>query len=438
MSDMVIFDFLELIAAVLGIAYAYMSVLTVVGIFTTRRFPEAKKNHRYAVVIAARNEENVIGQLLESINGQTYPRELVTTFVVADNCTDRTAEIARAYGAVCYERFNSANRTKGYALQYLFGQISRDYGTDTFEGYFVFDADNILNPDYIEKMNNAFDSGEKIITSYRNTKNWEDGCVAASYAIHWMRTVRCENRAKSSLGMACRVQGTGFLFSNELVANGWRFVDLTEDRSFCIDAVRRGYRISFQEEAEFYDEQPENLAIAFRQRIRWSKGHLQAFYQSGRSLLKRCFTSGLRNALTAYDMLMITFPVALAQVWINLLELIICVAIICLDGSSPVLLSTWLRGALLTFLGDYVGNVATGAYTMVMERAHVPAMPLKRKILYCLTFPMFSILGSVTSCIASVSRVEWKPTPHRAAANARMLVRNRKKRLSGAFSSRRD
>ncbi len=438
MSDMVIFDFLELIAAVLGIAYAYMSVLTVVGFFTTRRFPDAKTNHRYAIVIAARNEENVLGQLLESINGQTYPRELVTTFVVADNCTDRTAEIARAYGAVCYERFNSANRTKGYALQYLFSQISRDYGTDAFEGYFVFDADNILNPDYIEKMNNAFDSGEKIITSYRNTKNWEDGCVAASYAIHWMRTVRCENRAKSSLGMACRVQGTGFLFSSELVANGWRFVDLTEDRSFCIDAVRRGYRISFQEEAEFYDEQPENLAIAFRQRVRWSKGHLQAFYQSGHSLFKRCFTSGLRNALTAYDMLMITFPVALAQVWINLLELIICVAIICLDDSSPALLSTWLRGVLLTLLGDYVGNVATGAYTMFMERTHVPAMPLKRRILYCLTFPMFSILGSVTSCIASVSRVEWKPTPHRAAANARMLVRNRKKQLSGAFSSRRD
>ena len=414
MSDMVIFDFLEIVAAVLGAAYAYMSILAVIGFFSTRRFPAAKTNHRYAVIIAARNEENVIGQLLESIRSQTYPADLVTTFVVADNCTDRTAAIARAFGAVCYERFNPDRRTKGYALQYLFSQIDRDYGIDAFEGYMIFDADNILNPDYIEKMNRAFDAGEKIITSYRNTKNWENGCIAASYALHWMRTVRCENRAKSILGMACRIQGTGFLFASELVRSGWNFVDLTEDRAFCADAVRRGYRISYQDEAEFYDEQPESLSIAFRQRMRWSKGHLQAFRQMGAGLLKRCFSCRFRDAFTAYDMFLITFPSTLAQVWISLLELLVCTAIICLDGGSPALLSTWLQGAFLSFAAEYLGNVATGAYTMFMERKHMPALSLSRKIRYCLAFPLFSILGTVTYCLASVSRVEWKPIPHRA------------------------
>ena len=144
MSDMILYDFLEIVLAVMGAAYAYMSIPAIVGFFTTRHFPQAKKNHRYGIVIAARNEENVIGGLLESIGSQTYPAEYMTVFVVADNCTDRTAEVARSYGAVCYERFNTEKRTKGFALRYLFGQIDRDYWVDAFDAYVIFDADNIL------------------------------------------------------------------------------------------------------------------------------------------------------------------------------------------------------------------------------------------------------------------------------------------------------
>ena len=429
MSDLVIFDFLEIVLAVMGAAYVYMSIFAVVGFFKTRHFPAAQANHHYAIIIAARNEENVIGQLLESIHGQTYPAEYMTTFVVADNCTDRTAAVAREHGAVCYERFNSDKRTKGFALQYLFGQIERDYGIDTFDGYVIFDADNILNPDYMEKMNNAFDSGEKIITSYRNTKNWGNSCIAASYALHWMRTVRLENRAKSLLGMACRIQGTGFMFANELVKNGWNYTDLTEDRAFCADAVRRGYRISYQNEAEFYDEQPESLAIAYRQRMRWAKGHLQAFRQISGGLLKRCFTTSFHEAFTAYDMFMITVPLPLFQFCVQVLELLVCVAIVCLDGESPALLTTWLKGAALGFAGSCLGNMATAVYTMIMEKEHLPALPVYKKIWYCVTFPVFSILGQITYCLAAVSRVEWKPIPHGARADAR-LARKSGKHLS--------
>jgi cellulose synthase/poly-beta-1,6-N-acetylglucosamine synthase-like glycosyltransferase len=430
MSDMILYDFLEIVLAVMGAAYAYMSIPAIVGFFTTRHFPQAKKNHRYGIVIAARNEENVIGGLLESIGSQTYPAEYMTVFVVADNCTDRTAEVARSYGAVCYERFNTEKRTKGFALRYLFGQIDRDYGVDAFDAYVIFDADNILKSDYMEKMNNAFASGEKIITSYRNTKNWENSCIAASYALHWMRTVRLENRAKSLLGMACRVQGTGFLFSNELVKNGWNYTDLTEDRAFCADAVRKGYRISYQNEAEFYDEQPESLAVAYRQRMRWAKGHLQAFRQMSGGLLRRCFTTDFRNAITAYDMFMITVPLPLFQVMVQTMKLLICVAIVCLDGESPLLIATWFKGIALGFVGSCLGNMATAVYTTIMERDHIPALPLGRKILYCITFPVFTILGRITYCLAAVSKVEWKPIPHGAKTDAR-LMRKTGKHLSG-------
>ena len=145
--------------------YKYRTVYKICGFFATRKFPAAKKNHKYAVLVAARNEENVIGNLIDSIRNQNYPKELVDVFVVADNCEDHTAFLARKAGAVCYERSDQGHRTKGYALQFLVEKIREDYGIESYDGYFIFDADNLLEKDYISRMNDAFDSGEKIITS---------------------------------------------------------------------------------------------------------------------------------------------------------------------------------------------------------------------------------------------------------------------------------
>lgn len=281
---------LKFVEKLTPLMYCYWSVYSFIGLFMTRRFPKAKKNHKYAIMIAARNEAPVIGNLIDSINRQDYPRDMVTVFVVADNCTDNTAEIARQHGAVCYERQDPDHRTKGFALQFLVENIRKDYGIESFEAFFIFDADNLLKKDYLTRMNEAFDSGEKIVTSYRNTKNFNDNWIAASYGIHWLRTVRNEHRARSVLNLATRIQGTGFMFASEIIKDGWNYTSFTEDRAFAADSVVNGYRISYCDAAEFYDEQPTSLKIAMRQRIRWGKGHLQAFVESGPKLFKHIFT----------------------------------------------------------------------------------------------------------------------------------------------------
>lgn len=277
------------IGAVLSAMLIYKTAYKIIGLFFTRKFPSAKQKHKYAVVIAARNEEKVIGNLLDSIAKQDYPKELITVFVVADNCTDKTAEVARNRGAVCYERFDNEHKTKGFALQFLFDRIEEDYGRKSFEGYFVFDADNLLKEDYISRMNDAFDAGEKIITSYRNTKNFDESWIASTYALHWLRSIRFNHRARSVLRLATNIQGTGFLFANEIVKNGWKYTSLTEDRALTADAVAQGYAITYNDAAEFYDEQPTSLKIALRQRLRWSKGHLLAFAETGPYLFINIF-----------------------------------------------------------------------------------------------------------------------------------------------------
>lgn len=400
--------------SLMGFLYIYRGLFAVIGLFRTKKFAPAKTLHRYAVVIAARNEEAVIGNLLSSIEKQDYPREKITVFVVADNCTDETAAKARERGAVCYARTDSSRRTKGYALQFLFEEIRKDYGIDAFDAYILLDADNLLKSDYISRMNDAFDAGEQIVTSYRNTKNLNSNWISAGYALHWLRTARFENRARSLCKIPTRIQGTGVLFASALMQNGWNYTSLTEDRAFSVDAVARGVHISYQHEAQFYDEQPVSLAVAWRQRMRWSKGHLQSFTECCGTLFGRIFTGkSAKQKFVSYDMLLTNLPCAIVSIPLKLIKLAVAVAL-CFAAASGVSreLLFSVAGALVF---EHIANIPLAALLFFTERGRLTAIPLCKKLWYCLMFPMFSIIGDLSLCAAAFKNVGWDPIPHRAA-----------------------
>ena len=479
----------NVIGSVLAILMAYKTVYWLIGLFFTRKFKPAKKKHKYAILIAARNEKNVIGNLLDSINKQDYPSELLTTFVVADNCTDNTAEIARKHGAVCYERFDNEHKTKGFALQYLLEKIGEDYDRMSFEGYFIFDADNLLKNDYISKMNDAFDSGEKIITSYRNTKNFDENWIASTYAIHWIRSIRCNHRARSVLRLATNIQGTGFLFTNEIVKNGWHYTSLTEDRALTADAVAQGYRISYQDEAMFYDEQPTSLKVALRQRTRWSKGHLLAFIESGPYLFINIFfgklflktrcqeknkkkenktfnsvmlsiVESIRHRFASFDTLMQLTPFSVFNLARWLIVVVIMYGCYCynmgINGSNlfsgstylakalrslfeikivvnpginaffvGMLISIWFR--LLYRIGMYFQDMWIAVYVFIIERKNIKKISFMKKVLYTLTWPTFDIIGRYSTYAALFMKVTWKPIPHDSKVTIDDIHNNKEK-----------
>ncbi|NJP40904.1 glycosyltransferase family 2 protein [Oscillospiraceae bacterium HV4-5-C5C] len=410
---------LSTISLVFMLLYAYRLVFVLLGARYTRHFPPCREQHKYAIVIAARNEAAVIANLLDSIAAQDYPQAKLAVFVVADNCTDDTAAEARRHGAVCYERRDRLHCTKGFALQYLFKCINRDYGYAAFDAYMIFDADNLLAPDFVSRMNEAFDAGEKIVISYRATKNLDRSWLAASYALHWLRTVRTENRPRSVLRLSARVQGTGYLFANEVVAEGWNYTSLTEDRAFSADAVLRGYRISYNDAAIFYDEQPETLKIALRQRIRWSKGHLQSFAQMSGKLLVCTFRE---RSFTAYDMLTTLFPYDLVGMSTRLLRflLALCAFLYFQQGRGLVaVLQSWL----LFWLGDWAGAFLSAVYVFYIERERLGPLSWQRKLLYCATFQSFMIIGRISVAVALVTKVKWKPIPHTKPLSVQELLR---------------
>lgn len=425
----------------LGFMSFHTGIYFVIGFFFTRKFKETENFHKYAILIAARNEEAVIGNLLESIKRQDYPKEYLTVFVVADNCDDKTADISRENGAVCYERFDDKHRTKGYALQFLFENIKRDYGIENFEGYFIFDADNLLNSDYITRMNEAFDSGEKIITSYRNSKNFDENWVASTYAIHWLRSIRQNHRARSVLRLATNIQGTGFLFANELVRDGWKYTSLTEDRAFTADAVTLGYPITYCDAAMFYDEQPTSIRVALRQRLRWSKGHLQAFFETGPTLFKnifrgcgkikgtklskmQLFAEGIRARWASYDTLAQVFPKAVVRLFVWLLVSVFIKFCSCYSlGISVAAKTTATVFALniINRLRKHICTMPVAIYVLFTERKRIKKIPIRKKILCILTWPVFDAIKRWTTYIAIFKRVEWKPIPHKSTVTIEQL-----------------
>ena len=161
-TPIVIFN--QIVVTLLTVCFLYQVVFFVIGALRGEVAPpKAKKLHRYAFFIAAHNEEAVIANLVRSIKDQDYPSELIEVFVVADACTDNTAQLAREAGAVVYERNDLARKGKSWVMDFGFDRILNEY-PDTFEGYFIFDADNVISRDYVSKMNDAFDQGFHVVT----------------------------------------------------------------------------------------------------------------------------------------------------------------------------------------------------------------------------------------------------------------------------------
>lgn len=394
------------ISVLFTICFFYQFVYVFIGLFKKAKPLYAKKQHRYAVVISARNEANMIGNLIDSIGAQDYPSELIDTFVVADNCTDNTAEVARIHGAYVYERFNDELVGKGYALDWLFKKIKEDKSDKDYEAYIIFDADNIVDTNFISEMNKAFDSGYNIVTSYRNSKNYSENWISAGYSLWFLREAKFLNNPRMILGTSCAISGTGFLVSSKIIDknNGWIHHLLTEDIEFTTDNIIQGETIGYCEKAVLYDEQPVTFHQSYVQRLRWSKGFYQVLGKYGTKLIRGMF----KGSFACYDMLMTLSPamlLTLTSVTVNLIAIVIGAV------SDPQQLPVLLTSLGLTVFGFYFMFFTLGVITAITEHKQIYC-PLGKRILYTFTFPIFMLTYVPISIIALFKNVKWEPIAH--------------------------
>lgn len=408
---------MQIILIIIGILttllFAHQGLYLLVGLFhKPKTFTQTKQN-RYAVLISARNEDNVIEYLLNSIRHQTYPAELVDVYVVADNCQDKTAEISRKCGATVYERFDTEHIGKGYALDFLLDNIKEEKGIDYYDGFFVFDADNLLEPDFIEQMNKTFSAGYKIVTSYRNSKNYDANWISSGYAMWFLREARYVNKARVILNTSCAISGTGFLFHKDILKKrgGWKCYLLTEDIEFTIANVIDGEKVGYCHEAMLYDEQPETFSQSWNQRLRWARGFLQVFKHYGLKLVANIFKG--KNKFSSFDMFSVIAPMVL----IGMLNVAVYAASIIVDLSLGIFNPWFYITSLLATLGGlYLGYYFMGLITVITEWRRINATAPK-KILFTFTFPIFMATWIPIGVVALFKKVQWTPIKHNVGKN---------------------
>ena len=294
---------------ILTLAYGLYFAIT--GLFgfkniNKKLLKQHKPKHHFAILIASRNEENVIGNLVSSLIKQNYPDDLYDIYVIPNNCDDDTEKVAKKAGANII-KCTVPTKSKGEVLKFTFDKLKNK----DIDAYVIFDADNVVHPDFLARMNDALCEGHKVAQGYRDSKNPGDNWISGSYSIfYWIQNFFF-SKARMQIGGSAGINGTGFMIKKEIIDEyGFNTVTLTEDVEFTAQCALNHIGVFFVEDAITYDEQPLEFKASWKQRKRWSLGNLQCF----KTYYKKLFRTYTKTRfLPCFDMFL-TFMAPYVQV----------------------------------------------------------------------------------------------------------------------------
>ena len=293
-----------IVILMLIIVYALHFILINVGNLKKIKKIEIKnKKNFFAIIIAARNEELVIEKLIKSLQRQKYPKDKYEIYVIANNCTDNTASVAKKAGATVIECTEKV-KSKGDVLKYTFGKLKDNKEIDA---YAIFDADNLVDNNFLNEMNNTINKGYNVSQGFRDTKNIGDNWLSSSYAILYYIDNLFINRARHNMKMSAVLNGTGIIIKKEIIDKyGYDPKTLTEDVEFTVLCALNDQKIAFTETAIIYDEQVTDIKTSLKQRKRWSFGALQCLKVYYKDLIKKIFKD---KSYCALDILLFTMSI---------------------------------------------------------------------------------------------------------------------------------
>ena len=293
----VLIDICQLVLFFVG---CYYFSLALFSLTVTQKEKKLNIDNTFALLVAAHNEEAVVNDIVESLKKLDYPKDKYQIFVVADNCTDKTAEIAKKAGATVLERFDKTKIGKGYAMEFAFEKVFAL--PDNFEYICVFDADNLVKPDFLIHMNNKINEGYRAVQGYLDSKNPTDSWLTFSYSMWYWINNRLSQLSRGNLDLGCRLGGTGFAVSSELIREfGWGATCLAEDTEFTLKLALSDIKVGWAHDAVVYDEKPKQLSTSMKQRKRWMQGLADVASHYVKPLAEKCVKE---KSVSAFHMLM--------------------------------------------------------------------------------------------------------------------------------------
>lgn len=386
----------------------YYILISFFGLLRKKETADSPPQKTFAVVIAAHNEELVIGNVIDSLNCMEYPKNMYDVYVIADNCTDRTAKFANLHGANVYERINDKQRGKGYALEWMFETLFKM--EKKYDAIAIFDADNLVDKNFLKKMNTKLCEGYKVVQGYLDSKNPVDSWITASYSISFWTSNRMFQLAKYNLGLSSQIGGTGFCVGSDILQEmGWGATCLTEDLEFTCKLILNNQKVGWAHDAIVYDEKPLTLKQSWNQRKRWQQGFTDV---AGRFFFKLLYKGIKEFDIVALDCAFYTITPFI--VIITGISTLLTFAQSMLNIPMNLFLIKFLLNSTLG-IGDRVWNII-----VIVQLIYVPSvLLLDRKLdlkilLWYIFYPIYSLswLPITILGIADKNNKEWSHTIH--------------------------
>ena len=388
---------------ILTIYWLYQLIISLCSFVKIKDKPVVEeKNNKFMAIVPAHNEENVIGNLVESLKNQTYPSDLVDIYVIADNCTDKTAEIAKKLGAIVLERTepDKKKQTKGAALQWFLAQKIKENAD--YDAFCIFDADNIVDKNFFTAMNKKLCQGEEVVQGYRDIKNPADSWVSAGYAIFYWTMHRFYHLARYNLGLSALLNGTGFMVKFDVIKpTGWNTKTLTEDIEFSLKTIIKGKKVGWAVDAIVYDEQPVGFKQSWSQRSRWTIGHMQCLHEYTGSLAEALKE---KKTLLNFDGLLYMF----GSIPMFIMTAVLLILNFIMYGAGGMTTLDLLINCLRYILPTFFLPIVTGLAIMIIEKK-----PIKPMIKGLVLYPLF--LGSwllINAKCLFVRNTNWDKIDH--------------------------
>jgi len=399
---------------VFSLAAAYFFILGIAGLFHWKAPKIAGPKSVFAVIVPAHNEEVVIGPLVDNLTALDYPRELFDVFVIADNSNDSTAQRAAEHGAIVYERFNETQRGKGYALEWFFNKLYML--PKKYDAVVIFDADNLVDPNFLKHMNNRLCAGDKIVQGYIDSKNPLDTWVTAAFSMSFWVANRMLQLARYNLGLSNYLGGTGMAISLDVLKKiGWGATSLTEDLEFSLKALLQGYKTTLAYEAVVYDEKPLTFKQAWKQRKRWALGHVELFRTYSPAFIKQLF---LKRDIIFFDAAVVAIQ-PLFVIFMGIFSIFGVIDTFVVDIYTPIFKYIWPP-----LLWELVSSLQLLYPFLVIWMDNLPRKVFKWVIVHYLFF-VYSWIPIVFLSFFGKTRTAWSHTLHTRSISIADIVRNR-------------
>ena len=395
----IIYYFFSVVALIYG---AYFSITGFVGILkrSSIKLKKTEAKAHFAILLPARNEEKVIEHLIESLKNQRYDSNYYDIYVIPNNCTDNTAKVARSNGAKIIS-CSEITKTKGDVLNIAFKKLKSDTKIDA---YIVFDADNVVHPDFLSKMNECYQSGFRVAQGFRDAKNPNDNWISGSYAIFYLMQNVFFNRARMGLGASASVNGTGFMIKKGLIDQyGFETHTLTEDVEFSGICALRNEKIVFVEDAITYDEYPVGFNPSWRQRRRWTSGNLECAHRYHKKLVGNFIRT---KKIANIDMLFM-YCGAIFQV-LTLFLMILTHTLNIFDVTFNNFFPSAIASLLFTSLVGYLFGLLIEVFAVIYKKKSI--ISLWKGIIF---FPLFLITWILINIVCFVKKqTKWDEIKH--------------------------